>query len=109
MRGVVRGGAWIGLVGALLTTGCLSVGQAFPAEKSAQIQVGKTTQGEIRDWFGNPMIVGRENGNPTWTYNHAKVGLFRATEAQYMEVKFDAAGVVTSYSVNSTDPADLGP
>jgi len=100
-------GVWIAV--ALLGTGCLSLGEEFPAEKSSQIERGKTTQAEVKAMFGNPMIVGRENGDPTWTYNHAKVGLFRAAEARYMEVKFDSEGVVTSYSVNSTDPADLGP
>lgn len=92
----------------LLAVGCMTVGNEFPAAKATKIVPGTTTQAEIQQVFGDPVILGIEDGNPVWTYSHAKMGVFRATEARYMEIHFDAHGVVESYSINSTDPRDLG-
>ena len=43
-------------------------GHQFPTEKVHQIQIGQTTQADIKRMFGEPWRTGVEDGYPTWTY-----------------------------------------
>ena len=91
-----------GTVLALLLGGCLSVGHEFPVGKAGDLQIGQTTQQEIQATFGNPLMTGVSDGNPSWTYTRVRYSVFGGAQAEYLEVQFDEAGVLRSYSVNTT-------
>jgi hypothetical protein len=89
---------------ALLAGGCASIGQDFPADRVADIEIGRTTRNEIVAIFGDPWRTGVEDGEVKWTYGRYRVGLFGGGRAKDLAVRFDGAGIVTSYSFNTTEP-----
>lgn len=95
-------GVTSGLALAVLLAGCISVGQEFPVVKAGDLRIGETTQQEIQATFGNPLMTGTSDGNPSWTYTRVRYSVFGGAQAEYLEVQFDEAGVLTSYSVNQT-------
>ena len=102
MRGVSRTIALA--VCALALSACLTVGREFPADDVAQIQIGQTTRDEVQRMFGEPWRTGLEDGRRTWTYGHYKYKLFGTTETRDLVVRFDAKGVVVSYTFNAAPP-----
>jgi hypothetical protein len=87
----------------LSATGCATVGQDFPVSQVPRIQIGKTTQEDIRTMFGPPWRMGIEDGKRTWTYGKYRYNLFVETSTQDLVVRFDEQGVVSSYTYNSTN------
>jgi hypothetical protein len=87
----------------LLSAGCATVGYYFPVSQVPRIQIGKTTQDEIRTMFGPPWRTGIEDGKRTWTYGRYNYSLFAETRTQDLVVRFDEFGVVSSYTYNSTN------
>jgi len=82
--------------------GCATVGQDFPIASVSDIEIGKTTQNEIRTMFGSPWRVGSEDGQRTWTYGNYIYGLFGAKNAKDLVIRFDDRDVVTSYTFSTT-------
>jgi outer membrane protein assembly factor BamE (lipoprotein component of BamABCDE complex) len=82
--------------------GCATVGQDFPVTSVSQIEIGKTTQDEIRTMFGSPWRAGIENGQRTWTYGNYSYGLFDAKSAKDLVIRFDDRDVVSSYTFSTT-------
>lgn len=98
-----RGGALALVCLSLVLSSCTTVGREFPDSRVADIRVGKTTQAEIRNMFGSPWRVGVDNGQRTWTYGMYRYQLFGQTDTKDLVVRFDANGVVASYSFNTTE------
>jgi outer membrane protein assembly factor BamE (lipoprotein component of BamABCDE complex) len=94
------------VAGALLLAGCLNVGRDFETQGVRQLQIGRTTQSQVRELFGEPWRTGVEDGRRTWTYGRYRYALLGATQTRDLVVRFDDRGVVTSYTFNSTDPND---
>lgn len=95
--------AAVGLLGlAFFTAGCLNVGQEFPVRGVPAIEMGTTTQDEVRDRFGDPWRTGRENGQRTWTYGDYRYSLFGPARTRDLVVRFDDQGRVASYAFSST-------
>ena len=90
----------------LFLSGCATIGEDFPANKVNNIQVGKTTQKDLRDMFGSPWRTGVEDGQPTWTYGNYIYGLFRAEKAKDLVIKFDDKKVVSSYTFSTTEHSE---
>ncbi|MES0448012.1 MAG: hypothetical protein ABUJ92_15870, partial [Desulfobacterales bacterium] len=44
----------------LFFSGCATIGKDFPASKVSEIEIGMTTQNEIRSMFGSPWRIGIE-------------------------------------------------
>jgi hypothetical protein len=82
--------------------GCATVGQDFPVTSVSEIEIGKTTQNEIRIMFGSPWRVGIEDGQPTWTYGNYSYGLFGTKNAKDLVIRFDNKDVVASYTFSTT-------
>lgn len=83
-------------------TACMpTMGRAFPVQQVRQIEIGKTTQAEIRQIFGEPWRTGLEDGNRTWTYGEYSVKYNRD-----LVIRFDDAKIVKSYSFSSSLPED---
>ena len=97
-----RFGVAIGLVITLQLAGCVSIGDEFPVAKAADLQIGVTTQAEVQKTFGNPLMSGIADGNPSWTYTRLRYSPFGGATAEYLEVQFDERGILRSYSVNTT-------
>jgi hypothetical protein len=94
------------LSASLLVGGCFSVGRPFPVESVGAIQRNQTKQEDIRRVFGDPWRTGIEDGQATWTYAHYRRSVFGQTKTRDLIVRFNAAGVVSSYSFSSTYPED---
>jgi hypothetical protein len=94
------------LMASCLGMGCLSVGHEFPVEPVRKIEIGATTREDVRDMFGEPWRTGIEDGERTWTYGRYRYSLFAEAATRDLVVRFDARGVVTSYSFNSTHAKD---
>ncbi|MGW8313533.1 MAG: outer membrane protein assembly factor BamE domain-containing protein [Desulfuromonadales bacterium] len=83
-------------------TGCMpSMGRPFPVQQVRKIEIGKTTQAEIRQMFGDPWRTGIEDGKRTWTYGEYSTGYTRD-----LVIRFDDRNVVRSYSFSSSLPED---
>lgn len=96
------------LAAALFAGGCASIGSEFPAERVSEIEIGRTTRSEIVSMFGNPWRTGVEDGQVKWTYGRYRVSLFGGGRATDLAVRFDDAGLVTSYSFNTTEADATG-
>jgi hypothetical protein len=88
----------------LWATACVVVGRNFPAGPVLRLEVGRTTQAQVRDAFGAPWRTGMEDGQRTWTYGHYRYSLFGNSKARDLVVKFDQHGVLASYTYSSTEP-----
>lgn len=95
--------ATVFLVLLLCSAGCATVGRDFPVSQIPRIQIGQTTQDQIRVMFGEPWRVGIENGERTWTYGKYRYGLFSESSTRDLVVRFDNNGVVSSYTYNTTE------
>ena len=83
--------------------GCVSVGSDFPSAPIAELAVGRTTQAEVRREFGAPWRTGLEDGQRTWTYGHYRYSLIGGERARDLVLKWDARGVLTSYTYATTE------
>jgi hypothetical protein len=90
----------------LMLSACLTVGRDFPTEDVGRIMIGKTTRDDVHRMFGTPWRTGLEDGRRTWTYGHYRYKLFGTTETRDLVVRFDANGVVTSYTFNAAPPLE---
>ena len=92
---------------AALALGCLTVGEDFAVGRVSHIQIGKTTQQEVRQMLGEPWRTGLEDGQRTWTYGYYKYNLLGASQTRDLVVRYDDKGLVRSYTFNSTYPEDV--
>ena len=97
-RGLVLGAC------ALALSACLTVGREFPTDEIGQLQIGHTTRDEVQRTFGEPWRTGLEDGRRTWTYGHYKYKLIGTTETRDLVIRFDAKGIVVSYTFNAAPP-----
>ena len=71
---------------------------------SSLVVCGCATVGyEIREMFGEPWRIGIEDGRITWTYARYHYRLFGDASTTDLIVRFNAAGVVDSYSYNTAE------
>ena len=91
---------------ALALAACMTVGRPFPVEAVREIELGKTTQDQVRRRFGEPWRTGLEDGQRTWTYGHYRYAALGTTRTRDVVIRFDDKGRVVSYSFNSTYPED---
>ena len=83
-------------------TGCMpAVGQPFPVHQVRQLEIGQTTQADVRRMFGAPWRTGLEDGFRTWTYGH-----YTMKNTRDLIIRFDEDNVVKSYSFSSSFPED---
>jgi hypothetical protein len=92
---------------AALSLACMTVGEDFAVGRVSHIQIGKTTQKEVRQMFGEPWRTGLEDGQHTWTYGYYKYNLLGASQTRDLVIRYDDKGVVRSYTFNSTYPEDV--
>jgi hypothetical protein len=95
----------IGLV--FVLSACANIGHDFAASKVYDIRIGKTTQAEILALFGQPWRVGIEDGKLRWTYGSYYYSAFSEAKTKDLVVRFDANNIVTSYTFNTTDAAEI--
>ena len=84
-------------------TGCANVGRDFPTDRVSGIQVGKTTQNDIRSMFGPPWRIGAKDGQLTWTYGKYQYRLFEDASTQDLVIYFNGKNIVVSYTFNTTE------
>lgn len=89
--------------------GCISMGRPFDTEKVLQIHMGKTTQAEIKDLFGEPYRTGLDSGDLTWTYLNYHFGVLGQQDTTDLYVRFNSDGTVKSYSFNTNVPQNQPP
>ena len=100
------------LVGAMLLAvllggcGLLVVGWEFPSPTSDMIQIGKTVKAELTRFFGEPYQVGIDSGDLTWSWFYGKKQS-QGELTKELTVRFDAQGLVKSYSFRSNLPEDM--
>ena len=92
--------------GAATLVGCATVGHEFPYAGVDEIVIGTTTQADVQRMFGNPWRTGLDDGDTTWTYGHYRYKLFGRAKTRDLVLRFDANGIVTSYTFNTTEPED---
>ncbi|MGH7383622.1 MAG: hypothetical protein ACREKG_00485 [Candidatus Rokuibacteriota bacterium] len=105
----MRAPAWLaGLVALALVAGCVSVrfGRDFPSPDASSIVAGKTDRATLQRMFGEPYQVGLDSGDATWRWFYGQRD--RGTEvSKDLTVRFNAEGLVKSYSFTSNFPDDL--
>ena len=95
------------LIAALLTgCGLLVVGWEFPSPTSDMIQIGKTTKADLTRFFGEPYQVGIDSGDLTWSWFYGRKQS-QGEVTKELTVRFDAQGIVKSYSFRSNLPEDM--
>lgn len=105
----MRASGWLTcLVALVLFTGCLSIrfGRDFPSPEARSIVTGKTDRAALQRMFGEPYQVGLDTGDATWRWFYGQRD--RGAEmSKDLTVRFNADGVVKSYSFSSNFPDDL--
>ena len=91
---------------ALLTGACATIGTSFRFRPS-DIAVGRTTQSELIAEFGRPTRVGYDDGSEKWAYAYYHLNLFGGSDVRNLDVVFDAKGVVSSYTYESSNPQEI--
>lgn len=87
-------------------SGCMSVGRPFPGGRAVELKVGVTTKAEVARSFGEPWRYGIEDGHTTWTYARYRYSVFSPAQTEDLVVRFDAKGVVSSFSYSATRPRE---
>lgn len=85
-------------------SGCatMTVGQEFPSNCVAQIDIGETTKLEVIDTLGPPWQFGLEDGYEIWIYGHYDYSRFSKAQCRRLVVRFDSDDIVSSYTYNTT-------
>jgi len=87
------------LVCLLFISGCaIRVGAPFNTDHVQHIQVGKTTQAQVMEFFGQPASQGLKDGRPLWTYLFARLSMGGTATGTLLSIEFDDQGIVHSYS-----------
>ena len=94
------------LAGLLAGCGILVVGSEFPSPTQEMIQPGKTTKADLLRFFGEPYQVGFDSGDLTWSWFYGRKHS-QGELTKELTVRFDAKGVVKSYSFRSNHPEDM--
>ena len=92
--------------------GCATIGHDFSVADLGWIKPGETAKPDIMSKLGDPFRVGSDAGDPTWTYGFYKYRLIGSSDAKDLIIRFDAAGRVRSYTLNTTfqeEKAQLDP
>jgi hypothetical protein len=101
---------WPGLIVlvAIVVAGCVSVrfGRDFPSPEAKSIVAGKTDRAALQRMFGDPYQVGLDSGDPTWRWFYGQRDS-TAEVSKDLTVRFNADGIVKSYSFTSNFPDDL--
>ncbi len=84
-------------------SGCANVGKDFPTDRVSKIQIGETTQSDIRSMFGSPWRTGAKDGQLTWTYGKYQYRLFGNASTQDLVIHFNDRNIVVSYTFNTTE------
>ena len=103
LRTLLAGGI---LSAVLAAAGCANVGRDFPDQRVQDLEIGETTQQEVRRSFGEPWRVGYEDGLRTWTYGKYRYSLVGDSSTKDLVIRFDNANVVKSYSFNTTEHSE---
>lgn len=92
----------------ILAAGCVSVtfGRDFPSPEAKSIVAGKTDRAALQRMFGDPYQVGLDSGDPTWRWFYGQRDS-TAEVSKDLTVRFNAEGIVKSYSFTSNFPDDL--
>jgi hypothetical protein len=87
----------------LVATGCANMGKDFADRRVPDIQIGVTTQDDLRDMFGPPWRVGIEDGKTTWTYGKYQYRLIGESRTKDLVIHFNNDNIVSSYVFNTTE------
>jgi hypothetical protein len=105
----MRARGWLVCLVALgLLAGCVStkIGREFPSPDPHWIVAGKSDRWGLQRMLGEPFQVGFENGDPTWRWLYVQRDPAGAASKDLI-VRFNADGLVKSYSFTSNFPDDL--
>jgi outer membrane protein assembly factor BamE (lipoprotein component of BamABCDE complex) len=92
----------LALSGALLASGCMTVGHPFPSGQVSSIRIGETSQNDIYTTFGSPWRTGIDNSFKTWTYGDYSYSMFSESSSEDLVIKFDKRGMVSSFTYNTS-------
>jgi outer membrane protein assembly factor BamE (lipoprotein component of BamABCDE complex) len=92
----------------LLLGGCATVGKKFDTTHVNDIENGKTTKVEARQWFGEPHQVTPLRDHPTggverWTYTYAHSTAGVSTTSEALVIDFDGNDVVCDHGYSKTE------
>jgi hypothetical protein len=87
----------------LVAAGCANMGRDFADNRVPDIQIGVTTQDDLRDMFGSPWRVGIEDGKTTWTYGKYQYRLIGESRTKDLVIHFNNDNIVSSYVFNTTE------
>ena len=89
------------------------IGKQYSTEHVSKIEIGTTSESDIKSFFGNPWKKGILNGNLVYTYSYEEI-VFRRNNAvektgNTLIVEFDEDKNVKHYYFNipGADPLDL--
>ena len=88
----------------LTLSSCMTTGRKFPEENVKKIEIGKTTQQDVKELFGPPWRTGMEDGLTTWTYGSYHYQMLGTSGGSDLVVRFDDNGKVVSYSYSAPNP-----
>jgi hypothetical protein len=88
-----------------LQSSCISVGIPFEGDV-VWIAPGKTKRSDIVAKMGEPFRVGYDSGFLTFTYAFYRYSLFSQARTKDLLIRFEATGIVHSYSYTSSFEQD---
>ena len=95
-----------GLLLLLACQGCATMGRDFNSTSTDWIKAGETDKTTLLSKLGDPFRVGMDAGDPTWTYGWYKYSLFGESVTKDLVIRFDGAGKVKSFTLNTSFPEE---
>jgi hypothetical protein len=86
--------------------GCATIGRDFNATQTGWIRAGETDKTTLLSKLGDPFRVGVDAGDPTWTYGYYRYSLFGESVTKDLVIRFDDAGKVKSFTLNTSFPEE---
>jgi outer membrane protein assembly factor BamE (lipoprotein component of BamABCDE complex) len=87
---------------------CATVGNEFPSDTASKLVIGTTTRAQVEKLLGQPYRTGSDSGDQTSSYIYYHLGLFINPVTKDLTVRFDANGVVKSYTYNADTEPETG-
>ena len=97
-----------GLILALASTGCITVGRPFPHDQLTALRPG-VPMTEVKAQFGEPVRTGVDDGALSWTYLHLNASILGEFSGRDLLIKFDGKKRVVSYSYHTSDTSEKLP
>jgi len=94
------------ILASALLAGCATVGRDFDATKLSWLKAGETGKKDVLKELGDPLRVGVDAGDQTWTYGYYQYRVFGDSTTKDLVLRFSPDNKVKSFTLNTSFPEE---